>query len=307
MQIVRRTFTISYMKIILLYNPTAGNEDFPLAEIISSLEDQGANVLAQNCKEEGYQKVLDLTYDLIIIAGGDGTVEKTFLQLRDTKCPIAILPYGNANNIAGSLNLTANYKAIVAQYQKKKFKYLSVGEYKTTEASGWFIEGIGWGIFTALLLQIDREKKLPGDENSKVDFGIKNLIKLEAELPVHSYKVKLDNKDYSGDYIWIEILNTRRLGPQLELAPDADHRDAYLDILMVKESQKDELRSFLNAQKNGGQPSPFQTIKAKKIKISTYLPFHVDDELFEHKTLYEETPIVKVSLAKHQLKILKND
>lgn len=295
------------MKIILLYNPTAGNENFPLTKIIKSLEKQGASIVAQNCKEENYEKVFDLCYDLVIIAGGDGTVEKILLELRDIKCPIAILPFGNANNIAGSLDLSDYYKKIVHQFEKKEFSQLSIGKYKTKENKGWFVEGIGWGIFTALLLQIDREKSLPGNENSKVDFGIKNLIRLEDELPVHTYKIMLDNNDFSGEYIWIEIMNTKRLGPQLELAPDADHSDDYLDVLLVKESQKEELRTFLKAQKNGMDPSPFHTIKAKKIKISTHLPFHVDDELFEHKTLYEETPIVKVSLAKHQLKILKND
>tara|TARA_R110002020_G_scaffold254617_1_gene468376 strand:- start:62510 stop:63373 length:864 start_codon:yes stop_codon:yes gene_type:complete len=287
------------MKIILLYNPTARNEDFPLTKIIKSLENQGASIVAQNCKEEGYEKVLDLTSDLIMIAGGDGTVEKVLLKLRDNKCPIAILPFGNANNIAGSLDLTDYYKKIVDRYEKKDFRNLSIGQYKTKEERGWFVEGLGWGIFTALLLQKDRDKMMPGDEEEKVGFGLKNLIKLETELPVHSYKIKLDKKDYSGEYIWIEIMNTRRLGPQLELAPDAVHSDDYLDVLLVSEDQKEELKSYLKAQKKGMTPSPFPTVKAKKIKVSTHLPFHVDDELFEHQTLYEQTPTVKVSLAKH--------
>ncbi|PZX48391.1 diacylglycerol/lipid kinase family protein [Algoriphagus chordae] len=296
------------MKIILVYNPSAGNEDFPLTKIIKSLEKQGASILAQNCKEDNYQKVFELSYDLIMIAGGDGTVEKILLELRDIKCPIAILPFGNANNIAGSLDLTDYYKKIVDQFENEDFQYLSIGEYKTEEDRGWFVEGIGWGIFTALLLQIDRGKRLIGDEDSKVDFGIKNLIKLEKELPVHNYKIKLDKHDYSGEYVWIEIMNTKQLGPQLELAPSADHSDDYLDVMLVKENQKDELKAFLKAQKKGKVSSPFETIKAKKIKISTYLPFHVDDELFEHRTLYEKTaPTVKISLAKHQLKILRND
>ncbi|MFC5625068.1 diacylglycerol/lipid kinase family protein [Algoriphagus winogradskyi] len=295
------------MKIILIYNPTAGNEDFPLTKIIKSLEKQGASIVAQNCKEENYQKVFELSYDLIMIAGGDGTVEKILLDLRDIKYPIAILPFGNANNIAGSLDLTDYYKKIVDQYEKNDFQYLSIGKYKTKEDKGWFVEGIGWGIFAALLLQLDRDKNLECEQDSKVDFGIKNLIKLETKLPAHTYKIKLDKKDYSGEYVWMEIMNTKQLGPQLELAPLADHSDDFLDVMLVKENQKDELKAFLKAQKKGKVPSPFKTIKAKKIKISTYLPFHVDDELFEHRTLYEETPTVKISLTKHQLKILRND
>src|SRR5690606_752239 len=158
------------------------------------------SIVAQNCKEDNYEKEFALEYDWIMIAGGDGTVEKVLLELRVIKGPIAILPFGNANNIEGGLDLTVYYKKIADQFEKKDFQLLSIGEYKTKEDKGWFVEGIGWGIFTALLLQIAREQKLQRNENSKVDFGIKNLIKLEAELPVHSYDIKLDKEDFSGEY-----------------------------------------------------------------------------------------------------------
>lgn len=293
------------MKIILLYNPSAGDEDFPLENILTSLEEQGARVVAQNTKEDKFEKVFDLIFDLIIIAGGDGTVEKILLELRDTDIPIAILPFGNANNIAGSLGLDSDYKNLVRRFGQKKFHSLSIGKYETPEETGWFVEGIGWGIFTALLLQIDREEKKNHDSKSKVEFGLKSLKKLPDELPLNEYKIVLDGEDHSGEYLWVEIMNTKRLGPQLELAPEADHGDAYLDVMLVGENQKSELKKFFKAQKKGPTPSPFKTVKAKKIKIHSHLPFHVDDELFQHSTLYEGIPAVKITLASHQLQILK--
>ena len=110
---------------------------------------------------------------------------------------------------------------------------------------------------------------MKGNGEKKVDFGIKNLIKIEGELHPQFYKIQLDKGDYSGEYIWIEIMNTKRLGPQLELAPTADHNDDYLDVMLIKEEQRTELSEFLKAQKKGAQPSPFKTIKARQIKIST--------------------------------------
>lgn len=294
------------MKIILLYNPTAGDEDFPLEKIVNSLEEQGGRVLAQSTKEEKFEKVFDLIFDLIVIAGGDGTVEKILLELRDTDIPIAILPFGNANNIAGSLGLKTDYQNIVQKFNDKKFHQLSIGKFVTPEEKGWFIEGVGWGIFTALLLQIEREEKKTVDSSSKVEFGLKNLRKLPDELPTNNYKIELDGKDFSGEYLWVEVMNTKRLGPQLELAPDADHSDEYLDVMLIEKSQKSELKDFLKSQKKAFSPSPFKTIKAKKIKIKTHLPFHVDDEFYHHNTLYEGTPEVTLSLTPHKLKILKN-
>lgn len=292
------------MKIILLYNPSAGTEEFDLAEVIGSLERQGARVLAQNTKEDGYRDIFKLNYDLVLIAGGDGTVEKILLDLRESKIPISLLPAGNANNIAGSLGIAGFYPDTVKRFEAGSFRKLSVGKFKTGEEKGYFIEGVGWGLFTALLQQIDRgEKKLSGN-GDKVDFGSKHLTKLPKELPPQHYEIEIDGKDYSGSYLWIEVMNTRQLGPQLVLAPDADHSDGFLDVMLVREEQLKELQAFLKTHEKDDVVSPFETIQAKKIVVRTHLPFHVDDSVFEHQSLYEGLPEVTIKLQKHQLTLL---
>lgn len=298
--------TIS-MKIILLYNPTAGTEDFDLSEVIGSLERQGAKVIAQSTKENNYQKAFKLNYDLVLVAGGDGTVEKILLDLHDTKTPISLLPYGNANNIAGSLGITGFYPDTVKNFEQENFRKLTVGVFKTGEHKGRFIEGVGWGLFTALLQQIDRGEKKEAANGDKVDFGSKHLSKLPKELPAQEYEIKIDGEDYSGSYLWIEVMNTRQLGPQLLLAPKADHSDGYLDVMLVREGQIQELRDFLKAHEKEDVASPFDTIKAKKISVKTHLPFHVDDSVFEHQSLYEGMPEVKIRLQKHRLTLLQTD
>jgi diacylglycerol kinase (ATP) len=41
----------------------------------------------------------------VVIAGGEGTVVKAISHLYERNMPIAILPLGSANNIAGSLGI----------------------------------------------------------------------------------------------------------------------------------------------------------------------------------------------------------
>ncbi len=295
------------MKIVLLYNPTAGTEDFGLAEVVGSLERQGARVIAQNTKEDNYQKVFQLNYDLVIVAGGDGTVEKILLDLHDSKTPISLLPSGNANNIAASLGITGFYTDTVKHFRQGNFRSLSVGVFETGEDKGRFMEGVGWGLFAALLQQIDRGEKKEKANGDKVDFGSRHLRKLPQELPAQEYEIRIDGKDYSGKYLWIEVMNTRQLGPQLVLAPEADHGDGYLDVMLVREDQMRELRDYLKAHEKGDAVSPFEIIKAKKISVKTHLPFHVDDSVFGHQSLYEGVPEVKIKLQKHRLTLLQTD
>ncbi len=307
MQIARRTYWNIPMKIILLYNPAAGTEDFDLAEVVGSLERQGARVIAQNTKEEGFEDVFDLNYDLVLIAGGDGTVEKILLELHDSKVPISLLPVGNANNIANSLGIAGFHPDTVKNFQQENFRKLSVGIFETGEEKGRFIEGVGWGLFTALLQQIDRGEKKEAENGEKVDFGSKHLRRLAKELSPQDYGIEIDGKDYSGSYLWIEVMNTSQLGPQLVLAEEADHSDEYLDVMLVREEQLKELQDFLKAHEKEEVVSPFETVKAKKIKVKTHLPFHVDDRVVEHKSLYEGTPEVEIKLQKHQLTLLNTD
>ncbi|MEQ8417143.1 MAG: hypothetical protein RIB71_21855 [Imperialibacter sp.] len=42
----------------------------------------------------------------------------------------------------------------------------------------------------------------------------------------------------------------------------------------------------------------FTTTALTLQRIASHLLFHYDDELFEHRTLYEETPEVNISPAK---------
>ncbi|WP_026953466.1 diacylglycerol/lipid kinase family protein [Algoriphagus vanfongensis] len=294
------------MKIILFYNPSAGDEDFPLEKVTTSLEMQGACVISQNIKEAGFEKALNLIFDLIIIAGGDGTVETILPALRTTDIPIVILPWGTANNIAGSLSTTSEYKSLVKNFKQQNFQKLTIGKYEYSNKEGLFIEGIGWGLFTELLLQKARNDKNLDESFSKVDFGINNLIKLPDEIAENEYKIELDGKDKSGKYLWVEILNIKRLGPKLILAPDADHSDLYLDVMLVDKSQKAELRKYLQDQKKERFPSPFKTVKAKIIKIQSSQPFHVDDTLHNYKELKGVTHQIKISLTQLRLKILKN-
>ena len=55
---------------------TAGGDGLPLKDLEKSLKKRGAKVTVQNTKEEGYAKTLNKDADFVVIAGGDGTIEK---------------------------------------------------------------------------------------------------------------------------------------------------------------------------------------------------------------------------------------
>jgi diacylglycerol kinase (ATP) len=76
-------------------------------------------------------------------------------------------------------------------------------------------------------------------------------------------------------------MNTQSMGPQLQLAPDAEHGDRYLDVVMIKENEKGQLENFLNNQDGENTENTFNPIKARHIKIRSQQPIHIDDKLYQ--------------------------
>jgi len=273
------------MKITFMYNPQAGGSDLPVEELVNGLKRRGAKVFTQCTKEDDYTEALEKSCDFMLIAGGDGTIEKIAKKLVHKKIPIAILPFGNANNIAQSLDVDTALDVIVSSWLAKDFRKFSVGAILIDNESRYFLESAGWGLFAEMLNRIKSEKKKkkkdPIDKKGKVESGLTRLSEGVETLKHSFYHLFLDGVDYSGYYLWLEIMNTQSMGPRLQLAPEASHGDEFLDVVMVTEEEKESLYGFLNSQNEGENPHHFSTIKAKTIKVKSLEPIHIDDEIHQ--------------------------
>ena len=87
------------MRILLIHNPKAGDRKHGKKQLMASLTRCGHQAFYQSIKERGWKQAFKKPVDLVIAAGGDGTVHKTAWQITDGGIPLAILPLGTANNL----------------------------------------------------------------------------------------------------------------------------------------------------------------------------------------------------------------
>src|SRR5205807_4543278 len=80
------------MRITLMHNPKAGNGKHDEKELMKILAMAGHQVTYQSTKEKSHKKALEKSADLVIAAGGDGTVGKVGRKLIDSGVPLSILP-----------------------------------------------------------------------------------------------------------------------------------------------------------------------------------------------------------------------
>ena len=115
------------MRVLLIHNPKAGDRKHGKKQLMASLTRCGHQAFYQSIKERGWKKAFKKPVDLVIAAGGDGTVHKTAWQLMDSGIPLAILPLGTANNLARSLGFTESVDEILQSLHCGKSQPFDVG------------------------------------------------------------------------------------------------------------------------------------------------------------------------------------
>jgi diacylglycerol kinase family enzyme len=84
----------------------------------------------------------------------------------------------------------------------------------------------------------------------KLAYVRKMLADRLEQAPLLRCKAWLDGRDVSGDYLLLEAMNIRSIGPRLALAPDADPGDGLLDVVAVSRANAKKLRKHLAAGGN---------------------------------------------------------
>ncbi|MEX2513264.1 MAG: diacylglycerol kinase family protein [Cyclobacteriaceae bacterium] len=273
------------MDIHLIYNETAGDGDHSIPRILKSLKNHSANVVVFNKKSSKLKHFLKKKCDFLLIAGGDGTVGKVLKKMVEDPVPIAVLPLGNANNIAESLNIDDFLDGMVRNWKGNKMQSLSMGFLEKEGKVDYFLESIGWGLFANTLAGIKKEKKQKSkDPEDKVAFGLEKLEDALKDLKPISYEIKIDGKDYSGDYLWIEVMNTNYMGPNLHVAPEADAEDRYLDVILIKKGEEEKIKHFIKHQQQKNSHKFDLAIKAKEVLIKEKGAMHIDDKIMEDES-----------------------
>src|ERR1700750_219337 len=98
------------MRILLVHNPKAGGEKYPAEKLMTMLKEAGHRAVYQSAKTKGLNEALKKRRDLVVVAGGDGTVAKVarrLVKLR-SKLPMSVLPLGTANNVARTLGFNVS-------------------------------------------------------------------------------------------------------------------------------------------------------------------------------------------------------
>src|SRR5260370_42068199 len=135
------------MRVLLIHNPKAGDRKHGKKQLMWSLKKNGLQAFYQSIKERGWEKAFKKPVDLVIAAGGDGTVHQSAWQVIDSGGPLAILPLGTANNLARTLGFTESVDEILQSLHCGKSQPFDVGVARNGSQTDSFLQAGGGGLF----------------------------------------------------------------------------------------------------------------------------------------------------------------
>lgn len=272
--------------VTLLHNPTAGYENYPKEKLLEILQKNGYKTTYVDIKGEDFMASLNSPGDLVVIAGGDGTVIKVTRHLIGKRIPIGLLPLGTANNIAAALKISGKPENIVAAWNPSRSRPFFPGLIIGPEGERTFMESAGFGILTRLFRREASGITEANTREAELERARRHQLQILKEYKSHFCTILVDGQEFSGNYILIEAMNIPFAGPNSNLAPQADPGDDFLEVVLVKEDEREQLEEFLSRNSDGkDHTTKLPVLRAKKLKIEwNGIHHHLDDEFIESKT-----------------------
>jgi diacylglycerol kinase (ATP) len=268
------------MRILLIHNPKAGDRKHSKKQLMAGLTRCGHQTFYQSIKERGWKKAFKKPVDLIIAAGGDGTVHKTAWQIIDSGIPLAILPLGTANNLARSLGFTGSVDEILQSLHCGKSQPFDIGVARNGSQTDYFLEAAGGGLFADYFLAAMANETKGASPEEELAAHLSLLRQLSLDYPARHWRMSIDGKNISGRYILWGAMNIRSAGPALHLAPKAKTDDGRLDFVAVHEHERKVFIKHVDTHLAGRkQRAALTPCKFRELKIT--LPsgaMHFDGE-----------------------------
>ena len=228
---------------LVIYNPTAGSRAKIISPTLQSLTLLGMNLDIQETQSAGHAKTLcqeaikNGSYDCIIAAGGDGTINQVANNQIGTDIPLGIIPTGTANVLASEISLSSKPELIAHTIAFGRVKPIFCGDLNGRA----FLLMVSVGFDSKIVAKVSKNLKNIFGKGAYVLLALKHLF-TETATPL---QVTVDGEKNIAT--WAIVSKGVYYAGKYKLAPEADlSRKELVVTLFECESMYETIRCLFS-------------------------------------------------------------
>ncbi len=274
-------------KLLFVVNPKAGRTVIKsdLIDIIEIFSNAGYEVTVyptKNEKEtEKYIYKNAEQYDLVVSAGGDGTLDNTvggIMKLEreiNRRVHMGYIPCGSTNDYARSLKISMNPVQAAKDIVEGEICHVDVGRLENT----YFIYVAAFGAFTDVSYSTPQDMKNALGKAAYVLEAGKALFNLKS----YRMKISFDEEIVEGDFVYGQVTNSLSVGGFKNIATkDMFFSDGLFETVLIRTPETPiELQRIINsllADDLSNEMIVFKKSSKVVIRSKEEVPWTVDGE-----------------------------
>jgi diacylglycerol kinase (ATP) len=255
----------------IIYNPTSGREQMKrnLPYVLDRLERVGYEASAHsttgvNNAKEAARHAVDRGFDLVIAAGGDGTVYEVVNGLAEqpSRPKLGIIPMGTTNDFARAIDVPRTIEKACDVLCDGIEMPADIGKVN----DHYFINIAGGGKLTELTYDVPSKLKTM---LGQLAYYLKGMEMLPSIRPTE-VRIEYDGRLFEGKIMLFLLANTNSVGGFEKLAPQSLLNDGMFDLIILKKSNLGDFVNLAFKALRGEHINDSRVIYTKASRVKVY-------------------------------------
>ncbi len=277
-------------RILMIFNPKSGKGDRSLTDFTDLLRQSGVQVTERELQPDTPVRefLTDLeSFEVLVAAGGDGTVSSVAYAARYKNVPLLAYPAGTANLIAQNLDLPKTPAELLDVVRYGHAIRIDLGEVEVGSEKSGFCMLAGAGADAAMIRDSEELKEKFG----AMAYVMSAMKQLNPKKTVFHLNIDGQPREFEG--IGVMVANFGMANYRLPITTDISPHDGRLTVVLLKAGNilrlVPNLIDSVRAKLNLGDPlfgGNIETIEAREVKVDAAEPFPLqyDGELHTSTT-----------------------
>lgn len=259
---------------LLLLNPNARRGSEPIDDAIALLRDSGIRLIEPETEDRKDISAAIRAHadevDMVIVGGGDGSLNAATAGLVETGLPLGILPLGTANDLARTLEIpftVVDAAQIIIDGETRSLDLGIVNDYYFFN-----VASIGFSAKLARVLTSDDKRRF-----GKLGYAL-SALKLVTQSRPFTAEIEHDGHVDTVRTLQISVGSGRYYGGGLAVDEEAEPDDGRLDVYSLEIEHWSELLALLPALKTGTQKrwKNVRTFGTTELTVRTKRPLDIN-------------------------------